>query len=380
MSTSVSKISVANADRHDAIPMGQTTCCSRGYAGRIEGWLLHNDIQLDEGAEQGGIAGWLDRDGTPEFVYPEIAGYYLTILAWLASGSGSSPQHVSVARVRAHRTVAWISKLMSGFGPPPTRRYLSDGPADWRNDAVFSFDLAMVARGMSAWRSTCPNAKTLDRLGGWLQHISSGAPIMVSHEQVGANTLPQRWSTRPGAHHLKAAAAVLRVDNAPESLTDNANRTILHWASVLLTGDWPCRELHALCYGIEGLLIADTGDSLDQAALAFTRLMQLQSADGTLTEMVDGGVVRSDVLAQALRIGLLLRGRGYLAGPDWGDRLDALADALKGFVRVDGGVLFARDQTIANTWCAMFAQQALYLYTRRHSREPVPANAFRYLV
>ena len=346
--------------------------------------MLHSDVQLDEGAQQGGVAGWLDPDGRPEFVYPEIAGYYLTALAWLASGAASSPQHVALARVRAQKTAQWIGDLMSSFTAPPTRLYLSGAPSDWRNDAVFSFDLAMAARGvaMTGHGVGRPQRRTLARLCGWLDRISPGAGIMRSHEALDGSTLPGRWSTRPGPHHLKAAAAVAQLADAPKSLSDMANRTSVHWASVLLTYDWPCNQLHALCYGLEGMLIADTGDGdlLDQAALAFARLMELQSPDGTLPETVEGGVVRSDVLAQALRIGLLLRGRGYLVGPDWADRLDALAHALMGFVRVDGGVLFARDQVIANTWCAMFAHQALYLHARRHLCDPAPAAAFAYLV
>jgi hypothetical protein len=41
---------------------------------------LHRGIQIDEGAQRGGVAGWLDRDGRPEFVYLEIVGYYLTAI------------------------------------------------------------------------------------------------------------------------------------------------------------------------------------------------------------------------------------------------------------------------------------------------------------
>ena len=90
--------------------------------------------------------------------------------------------------------------------------------------------------------------------------------------------------------------------------------------------------------------------------------------------------MRSDVQAQALRVGLLLKGREYLTGSVWSERLDRLAEALLTFVQPDGGVLFAHDQTIANTWCAMFAHQALFLRARAHTSEPVPAGAFELLV
>lgn len=357
-------------------------CCSRGFASRIESWLLHSDIQIPTGELAGGIAGWLDAEGRPEYVYPEIAGYYMTSMAWFASGAASSPRHVGLARMRAQRTAEWIAKLMSSASAPPTRLYLNRQVDDWRNDAVFSFDIAMAARGM-AGVSCGARRLTLARLCLWLNRISMNAPIMQSHDVLTIDALPTRWSTLPGPHHLKAAAAVLGVAESPPSLRALMTRTTAHWARVLASGDWPCQELHALCYGIEGMLIAGTDNAdglLDQASLAFTHLMELQAPNGTLTERVDGGIVRSDVLAQALRIGLILRGSGYLMEREWADRLDAMAAALMGYVRPDGGVLFARDQSIANTWCAMFAQQALYLHARRHSADPVPLAATEYLV
>jgi hypothetical protein len=42
--------------------------------------LLHSALQIDVGAHRGAIAGWLDSGGNPVFVYPEIAGYYLTAM------------------------------------------------------------------------------------------------------------------------------------------------------------------------------------------------------------------------------------------------------------------------------------------------------------
>jgi hypothetical protein len=355
---------------------------------RIEDWLLHSGIQIDDGAQRGGIAGWLDADGMPEFVYPEIAGYYLTTMAWLAAGAASSPEHVATARFRAQRAVGWITDVLSSPAGPLTRIYLPERRSDWRNDAIFSFDLAMAARGVGTIGHAAgrrARRQALAALCARMDRISSGSNIMRSHELVDSTaTVPDRWSTLPGPHHLKAAAAVLRIGKraAGNPLTATAHRTCVHWANPLSAGEWPCDELHALLYGLEGMLICDagTGERLDEVALAFTRLMEVQSTDGTLPETISGGIVRSDVLAQALRVGLLIRGRGRLGGPTWADRLDALAHALAGFVRADGGVLFAMNQDRANTWCAMFAHQALYLHARRGARHPVPPAAFQLLV
>jgi hypothetical protein len=357
--------------------------------GRIEDWLLHSGVQLDSGPQRGGVAGWLDGEGRPEYVYLEITGYYLTAMAWLASGAASSPQHVAIAARRARRAARWIATLLDSETAPPTRLYLSQRSPDWRNDAVFSFDLAMAARGVAATRQLGgrrERRRALVEMCTMLNRISAGAEVMASHELVAGDAttrLPARWSTRPGAHHLKAAAAVLRLPKsiAGDAMIAMARRTCDHWAASFGSDEWPCEELHAVLYALEGMLLRATAtDDLDAVERVFTRLMELQAADGGLPETVSGGTVRSDVLAQALRVGLLLRGRDYLTGPLWNDRIDRLTGALLGFIRPDGGVLFALDQSISNCWCAMFAHQALYLRACEDERATLPSTAYELLV
>jgi hypothetical protein len=98
----------------------------------------------------------------------------------------------------------------------------------------------------------------------------------------------------------------------------------------------------------------------------YERLLRLQATDGSLPAAAVAGSreVRGDVLAQALRVGVLLRAAERLQGEDHGRRLDALASALLRHVRTDGGVSFHADRGIANAWCAMFAHQALVLHSR----------------
>jgi hypothetical protein len=352
---------------------------------QIEDWLLNSGIQLESGPQRGGIAGWLDRDGRPEFVYLEITGYYLTAMAWLSSGAAGSAENIETASKRARLAAGWIAAAFGNGSAPPTRLYLSGRPIDWRNKAVFSFDLAMAARGIASasnlmdWPEC---AQTLDEVCGRLNRISPASDIMQSHEFVTGDTtmMPDRWSTRPGPHHLKAAAAVLRL---PESVVGDdlaaaAQRTCDHWTRSFVNDAWPCEELHAVLYALEGMVLCPRvpGD-LEAAERAFVRFMALQEPDGSLPPTVAGGTVRSDVLAQALRMGLLLSSRGYLNEPQWSHKLDLLTDALLRFIRSDGGVLFALDQPMVNTWCAMFAHQALYL---RRCGDSLPPSAFELLV
>ncbi|MGW6564854.1 hypothetical protein [Streptomyces sp. NPDC054975] len=360
-------------------------------ARRVERWLLRSGVQIEEGPQRGAVAGWLDREGRPEFVYLEITGYYLNTMAWLASGAASSPDGAAEAVEHGRRASDWLTRTVSERGVPPTRLYLSGDRSDWRNAGVFMFDLAMAARGVAclgdvarhgAWESLAARLCTL------IDSMCAGAAVLRSHGAVAGAPLPDRWSTQPGPHHLKAAAALLRMPDGVlgTPLARICHRTCEHWEATLREA-WPCRELHPLLYGIEGLLIGASpteDEALEVVESLYTRLMGLQDGDGTLAETTGGGIVRSDVLAQALRIGLLLRARGHLRMDHWAGRLEGLTRALLRFVRPDGGVLFSADQDIANAWCAMFAHQALLLHSRSHSRtidqDPLIALASKLLV
>jgi hypothetical protein len=349
-------------------------------ARRVEGWLLESDALLPGGPHRGGVAGWLDRDGRPEFVYLEITGYYLTSMAWLAAGAANSSHRRERALERGRRAVDWMRSVTAGEAVPPTRLYLSSGRDDWRNAAIFTFDLAMAARGVACFAAVTrvdEGVALLRDLGARLEEICSNTPLLPSHglRDGTGNTVPDRWSTRPGPHHIKAAAALLRL---PEGVLGDAviqacRATITHWKAALQTS-WPCSELHPLLYGVEGLLIQESAvreETLDSVEQIYERLLRLQGQDGSLPSVAvrGSGEVRSDVLAQTLRAGALLQAGGRLRDDDWSRRLDALTAALLRHVGEDGGVLFAMDQKIANTWCAIFTHQALLLHARARSGE-----------
>ncbi len=335
-------------------------------ARRIEGWLLDSSVQLGEGPHRGGVAGWLEADGCPEFVYLEITGYYLTLLAWLATGSAGSEARAAQALEHGQAGLDWMRAVTADGAVPPTRLYLTPDEDDWRNRAVFSFDLAMAVRGADCFgtvASAADAATPVRELSHRLEAICSNTVPLASHtalEAPGA-ALPERWSTCPGPHHVKAAAALLRLPDGvvDADLVAACRATVDHWTAAMHE-DWPCQELHPLLYGLEGLLMLGL---FDAAEPIYERLLDLQAGDDTLPAAVTGsGGVRADVLAQALRAGELLRATGRLRGDVWRSRLEGLAGVLLGHVRPDGGVLFALDQQRANAWCAMFAHQALTLH------------------
>jgi hypothetical protein len=352
-----------------------------GAVRAIESWLLESGVQLAEGPHRGGVAGWLDGTGRPAFVYLEITGYYLTTMAWLAGGMASSPARAEAARARGRAALEWMRGATADGALPPTRLHLLPGGDDWRNHAAFTFDLAMAARGASSFGAVGDaeaSAPVLTALTARLREICGGHAPLASHALYGGHPeLPARWSTRPGPHHAKAAAALLRL---PEGALDRSLRaacrdTVAIWAEAVARGP-TTSELHPLLYACEGLAMDRAPPAtafLDILEGAFQTIMRLQDADGSLPGEAPPAPhhVRSDVLAQALRIGTLL---AVWRPPGDEPALRRLAVALLRHVRPDGGVLFALDQDVLNAWCAMFAHQALALYAGLERGDRLPAG------
>lgn len=330
----------------------------------LRDWLLFAPIQPPDGPHRGGVAGWLDEAGRPAFVYGEITGYLLTCGRFIARDHDGVP-----LRRRIDDAVAWLDAVWRD-APPPTRHYLGPAEPDWRNDAVFSFDGAMIVRGLNGL-STERARRTRETVETTLLGLVAPDGTLRTHvPRADGRALPERWSTTAGPFQLKTAAAILSASTAAP-LRAAAEATARRWT------DWyPAHELtgelHPLLYHVEGLLLlGDAGAGSRRWGLAaeiFDEIMARQRSDGDLPSSFsdERAEPRSDVTAQALRIGTLLVEAGYLPGRRL-RRLGGLADALRGYADPRGGVRFRRAdaaQRHVNVWCTVFAYQALALFER----------------
>lgn len=342
-------------------------------------WLLTSGIQIPAGPERGGVAGWLNEQGHPEFVYTEVTGYYLTAMAFLLAVSCGEDK---VAILNANRALEWLLRCCGQGKVPPTRRYLCGHNHDWRSRVLFAFDLAMTLRGVAAVQGLVPEDQRRPvqevLVNGLLRFCKPAATLIpfLPHHTVQVTDVPVRWSTTPGPYQLKIAASLLLSLNSemrPE--LEHASRKIhSQWCSDLrghgLTGQW-----HADLYFIEGLILFGLQNQDTQAwrmaAESYQALVDRCGDSPNSSKEIPPSVTatRSDVVAQLLRAGCVLECNGYLKEPIWAERLDRLALSLKQFVNDDGAVSFRPihlgDQTHWNTWCALFAYQALYFYETR---------------
>ena len=330
---------------------------------RISAWLLGRNVQQVDG----GVAGWVDAKGQAAYVYPEITGYYLQWLAWRASGSVA---HAFLAR-RADAAQQWLKRWLGGAGAPLTRIHSTPGIDDWRNRAVFAFDVAMVLRGLAAaarMNLVSADPAVVKRLNDELERLVAhdGQLDACSVHADGAD-FPRRWSTQRGPFLAKAAAGI-EVASASLPGVSTALRTAAAAtfdASIEALTAAPHAETHPQLYALEGYLAwpghPQFAARLPAMMTAFEGLVASTLAQGRVPESQrEAGTARLDIVAQMLRVGVLL---GHHGGSTVLASLTRpLVAALETAVLPDGAMPFARHGDFAlqrNAWVAMFATQAL---------------------
>jgi len=336
-------------------------------------WLLAGPAQLRTGPQAGGVAGSLGPDGRAAYVYPEITGYYLQWLAWRARHWGTTPEIQQSAAAAQH----WLATWLRLSDPPYTRLAVHDAAPDWRNDAVFCFDVAMVLRGLGAavaQKLLEPDREVVTGVVAQLQRLTATDGLFVACVPNHRHTeLPQRWSTRRGSFLAKAAAGVIvaarTLEGIPDSLVDVAQATFD--ASLRWFDDAPHDDLHPMLYACEGMLSLPEhprfASMLPLMGDAVDRMLHLSGNDGALPEAYSRsgatvGLARVDVLAQALRVGTLLGVHRPQVTPDR-LALTRLRHALERHMLPEGAFRFALHDEASplNVWATMFSDQALCL-------------------
>jgi len=283
-------------------------------------WLLDGPAQLRAGEHAGGVAGSLDADGRAAYVYVEITGYYLH---WLAGLDADAARRAT----RARAAIDWCERRFAA-GVPATRIYLDDAVPDWRNQATFLFDLAMLAGGIArAVRAGLVEAphELLARLTAELERLVVDGALTPLRRLDAAAVLPDRWSTRFDRFELKAATRVLmlqEIGELPAGLLEACRRCVAQRAPEAAQA--PVEWLHPTLYFLEGVLACDRAHWPGAAAL-LQRVLAFDDGAGALPEAPESSAVRrSDIIAQALRVGLVLR-RDDVPGAPTPAQLDRLA-------------------------------------------------------
>lgn len=351
----------------------------------IADWILSSGIQ----SPAGGFFSWYDLDKRAHsYLYSEITGYGITTLLFLYSISGDK-----VYIKRAEKAADWIIKAaMHQCGGVRTRLYKDDKKADreysFSGARIFSFDTGMVLYGMVNIYKVTGKKKYLDasvRLAEFLldkvqRKDGSLAPIYDANidEQIEPS---DKWSNQSSGFHAKVSMGLAGLFNATQkSIYKNAAISLCNYAistqhrsgRFITDRILKTTHIHPHSYAAEGLWY--TGNSLKvpgfikSAKKAVGWIFAHVSASG-VNELYDpvedsfNNFQRSDILAQVLRLGLFCCADS--------DKIDNLKDTLLSYQFTDtttkhrGGFFYSKEKRDLNSWCSMFALQALALYSTK---------------
>jgi hypothetical protein len=330
-------------------------------------WLLSDDVQMRTGPETGGVLGWFEEPSPKRFLYPEVTGYYLTFLAFLSQQGRRRDAFQQYAQLAAD----WLDRRCAGEMPEAARVYMhGDESSDWRRGFCFSFDLAMIWRGITLSRELLASSSSHRVLAAVERHLSRFAsPGDGLRASIPLVACPSggSWASRSGAFQTKCAAALLYSGTeAPETVRTNAETTMAEFCN-WSPDEFQPELLHHDLYFVEGLLMAGVA-AQNETYLKHTASVLHSLADAHQPWLWDesSSLVRSDVLAQILRTGCLLRATGYLPREPWNELLPRLAGTLSGYCGT-GGVMYFRRGSAGqlehiNVWSGLFAAQALMWY------------------
>ncbi|HTZ11650.1 MAG TPA: hypothetical protein VMD04_04675 [Candidatus Margulisiibacteriota bacterium] len=344
-------------------------------------WILSSGIQ----SEKGPFYSWYDLDKKRyPYIYSEITGYGITTLLFLYKLSGEN-KLVKKAKLAAQ----WIiENALDDSGGVKARLYgdecLAESHYSFEDGNIFSFDTGMVLYALiNLYKVTGENlylekskAIAAFLLDTMLQRDGSMAAIFNSGSKKGIESY-DKWSNQPGAFHAKVSLGLVdlfevtrdgRHKEAALELCDFAIGLQEASSGRFITNKSDnTTHLHPHSYAIEGLWYAGVNFGVSRfidSARRATKWMLHQASGSGLNELYNpssgkfNDFQRSDILAQALRLALLFGIK---------DRQEELKVALLQYqyrqeeTVQEGGLFFSKDSRHLNSWCTMFALQALKL-------------------
>ena len=332
--------------------------------------ILEQLIAFSSVSSHRGMVGTISREGNlPEYIYGEITGYYLSFCSYVCKRRPTEIQRLSPI-MASH--VNWlVNSAKSGF----ITRCPMHAAEDWRNSAIFPFDVSMIIRGVT-------DASYFVDIGDALalytdlfcRFFDYSKEALLPYVNITHEKLPVKWSTRNDVHFAKIVANAL-----PAFYRSGKGKEVCILIRMLKQFDNRNLDLlfrtdsHPLFYYLEGMALASSNPLTtiffptgytERIHNIFKRLTKTQKKSVLLDNPTNGSYARSDVLAQFARIGMLLRAK-ELVDDEGMATIGEVLDYILDYCFCDGKVLFFTKERLENSynsWCAMFLYQALDYY------------------
>jgi len=373
---------------------------------KAKSWLVNSGIQ-NTGSRlldvKGGFNSWYNiNDENYFYTYSEITGYAITNLLFL-----HKREDKNIYLLKAILAAEWLlDKASHKSGGVKTRYFLDEKNAnelyDFTNGVVHSFDNGIVLNGlMDIYEATKEERymKVANKIGNLLvetmQKEDGSLYASYSHKEESFKDHDEKWSTQSGSFHAKVAMGLLKLYEATKN-NKYKEAVVKLCNSALKLQEVDGRfisykkekdtHLHPHCYSAEGLLFAGIhlkNEAYIKSAVNATKwALEMQMENKGIPSMYVKGepvaIERSDVLAQVLRLGTITRSMN-LIDEKYDPILDSIAKRLLEFqykneeLSIDGGFSYGHDvdyrnnlkgekKNHANSWCTMFALQALVYY------------------
>ncbi len=340
--------------------------------------ILTNEIKsklfsMSEYTKHQGMVGWL-RSNThkADYVYGEITGYFLSFCAYVYKREQNTTEKKRIENIIKNH-VDWLNTtITTGL----KTRYTLGTYEDWRNNALFAFDIAMIIRGLDDVKDIVSVSSVMAEYLEIVNKFISPSGILTSVYTSASEPLPQKWSTTFDVHLVKVAANLCGIpqwDNHCTEKTVDALKCIKFEELIK-------KDSHPIFYYLEGLLLLSGKNFIkDTSIIDYVTSIYIQLlAQGTISNnSTTKEYMRSDVLSQQIRIGSILYSYGKLTKSEY-SAIEKLVDYLIDNFYDEGYICFFEKDTpnnYYNAWCAMFAYQALDLFLNSKEKMIESSNA-----
>jgi len=368
-------------------------------------WLLDSGIQNIDKEEKlnGGFNSWYDiNKKNYYYIYSEITGYGISTFLFLDKFLDDN-----ILVDRAELAANWIIEVaMHKNGGVKTRYYFyeEEGQKNYSFDSeiLYTFDTGMVLNGMVSLYRKTKNKKYLDcslKLVDFLMNkvmkVDGSFYAYLDAKKISLVDTEDKWSTQSGSYHAKLVIGFVDLYETTKDekfkeiamkICDNAFTYQESDGRFVTFRDSKNTHMHPHCYSAEGLLYAGIKLNVTRyvesakKAIIWALDNQLESGGVSPLYVKDNYKFirneRTDTLAQVLRLGSLLIKYNNLDGK-YINNLEKLKERLLSFQEKEGqqkgGFKYGFDENgkkldHLNSWCSMFAVQALILYQRINNK------------
>lgn len=365
----------------------------------VKKWLIDSGIQNIGTVKEtnGGFNGYFDiKKKDYPFVYSEITGYGITTLLYMWE-----MEKKKALIDKAKLAVDWLmTNAYDKCGGFKTRYFrLENGIYSFQNSIVHTFDAGIILYSIVSLFNDTKEQKYLDIAKNVANFLLNGQKkdglfnAMYDAENEKYVDTNDKWSTQSGSYHAKLALGMIELFNVTKNnsymnsvkkMCDSALKFQKNDGRFSTFGTSGGTHLHPHSYSAEGLLFA--GIKLNEKKYIKSAV---RACEWALNNQLDNGGIpflfsnegkfvqyeRTDILSQVMRLGCMLISLGEL-DRKYADNLLRLRERLIQFqltnekgINEKGGFLFGFDfdgtkKDHVNSWCSMFAYQALQMYEK----------------